>query len=75
MITTIKTPAYWTNADIKDIERELVGLVIEAAKLNENAQVNVQGVRVPGMYRQIWAPVRLSCNIRRANWVMEVKWS
>lgn len=71
---TIKTPAYFTTADIKDIERELIGLVIESAGLKEDAKVDIKGVRAPGLYRSIWATVKHSRNIRRANWVLEVRY-
>jgi hypothetical protein len=72
--TRITVPAHWADADIKDIEREIVGLVIEAAKLDEDSTVAVSGIRCHGVYRQTWATLRRSGFIRRSGYAIDVRY-
>lgn len=72
--TFIKVPAHWPAADLCDIERELVGLIVEKEQLGVAALVDVRGVRHPGVYGARWATVRRSRFLRRAGWTMEVWW-
>lgn len=73
-ITTIPAPTHWSDADTCDIERELIGLIIEQQHLDDSARTTIVGVRQLGYHapsRPGWASVRASRAIRQ-NRAMEV---
>lgn len=74
-IATIRIPAHWTTADSKDIEREMVGLIIEKQGLAYNAIVNVHQIKNPLLYGSKWTPARSSRLVREAGKLIAVRWS
>lgn len=73
--TTVVTPAYFAQADMADIEREMVGLVWAARPEFDGTPIRILGVRRDGKYRSPaqehsnpeWLPLRRSRIVRAHN--------
>jgi hypothetical protein len=75
--TTIAAPSHWSDADTCDIERELIGLIIEQQGLDDSARIIIIGVRKLGYHapsRADWTSVRSSRAIRQGR-AMEVQYT
>jgi hypothetical protein len=76
MISTVKLPVWFSTADLNDVEREIIGLVIEREGLPIDSVVVVSGVR-PHAAARPWTTVKRSRLLREfasKGWHFDIQW-